>query len=90
MSTTNSSYIQVLLVEDNVEDALLTKEALQDSKLKIDLHHVEDGRQALSYLAKEVPDQEALTPDLILLDLNMPRMDGREFLKRIKKDAGFQ
>lgn len=78
--------VNILLVEDNAGDAILTEEALVDSKIKVALHHVRDGLEALAFLRREGKYADTLSPDLILLDLNMPRMDGRELLKLIKED----
>ena len=78
--------IEILLVEDSPTDALLTKRALADARLINRLHHVEDGAQALSFLRREPPFAGVPRPDLILLDLNLPKMDGREVLKEIKMD----
>ncbi len=77
---------EILLVEDNEGDALLTKEALIDSKMHVVLNHVSDGIEALDFLHKRNQFADVNIPDLILLDLNMPRMDGRELLQHIKKD----
>ena len=89
MNAVHASTVQVLLVEDNLGDAVLTREALQDGKLSVNLHHVMDGQQALDYLRKEKKYRDAVTPDIILLDLNMPGVDGREFLKIVKKEPEF-
>ena len=89
MNAVPASSVQVLLVEDNLGDAVLTREALQDGKLSVNLHHVMDGQQALDYLRKEKKYRDAVTPDIILLDLNMPGVDGREFLKIVKKEPEF-
>ncbi len=79
--------IEVLLVEDNVGDVRLTREALAESKLKIRLSTVADGVDAMMFLRKEGTFKDAATPDLILLDLNLPRKDGRQVLAEIKADG---
>jgi CheY-like chemotaxis protein len=76
----------ILLVEDNPGDARLIREALKDSKLPNIVHHAKDGVEGLAFLQKDEPYADAPRPDLILLDLNMPRMNGLELLKRIKDD----
>lgn len=78
--------IQVLLVEDSPADALMTREALGRVELPVKLNQVEDGREALAYLRRVGRFADAVRPDLILLDLNLPRMDGREVLVEIKAD----
>lgn len=78
--------IEILLVEDSAADARLTAEALKQSKIINNLHVARDGAQAMSFLRREEDNADAPTPDLILLDLNMPRMDGREVLDLIKND----
>jgi CheY-like chemotaxis protein len=78
--------IQVLLVEDNPGDAHLTKIALADGKMHINLSIVEDGVEAIAFLRRQGKYAEAPHPDLILLDLNLPKKDGREVLKEIKTD----
>lgn len=80
------SAVNILLVEDNLGDIRLTQEALKEDKLKINLHVVMDGVEALSYLHKEGKYANEPTPDLVLLDLNLPKKDGREVLKEIKED----
>ena len=82
--------IEILLVEDNPGDVRLTREALVDSKLDIRLHHVPDGVEAMRFLRREGPHEGAPTPDLVLLDLNLPRKDGREVLAEIKADDGLR
>lgn len=79
--------IEILLVEDNPGDVRLTKEALKDSKLHNTLSVVEDGVEAMAFLRREPPYEDAPRPDIILLDLNLPRKDGREVLEEIKNDA---
>ena len=82
----NGREIEILLVEDNPGDARLTLEALKDAKVRNRLSHVLDGVEALAYLRREGKYATALRPDLILLDLNLPRKDGREVLAEIKAD----
>jgi CheY-like chemotaxis protein len=77
---------EILLVEDNPADARLTCEALREGKIRNNLHHVHDGVEALAFLRHEGVHAEAPTPDLILLDLNLPRKDGRELLNELKQD----
>ncbi len=76
----------ILLVEDNPGDIRLAEEALRESKVSNQLYTVKDGVEALSYLRKEGKYREAVRPDLILLDLNLPKKDGREVLAEIKED----
>lgn len=78
--------IEILLVEDSLGDIRLTQEALNDSKLKNNLHIVRDGVEALRYLRHENEYKQETRPDIILLDLNLPRKDGREVLAEIKQD----
>lgn len=78
--------VEILLVEDNPGDVRLTKEALRESKVRNNLSVVHDGVEALAYLRREGPYAEATRPDLVLLDLNLPRKDGREVLSEMKDD----
>ncbi|WP_416902295.1 response regulator [Micromonospora echinospora] len=80
------SPIEVLLVEDDPGDVLMTQEAFEEHKLRNRLTVVSDGTEALAYLRREGQYADVVTPDLILLDLNLPRRDGREVLEEIKKD----
>lgn len=78
--------IDVLLVEDDPGDVLMTREAFDENKVANRLAVVSDGESAMTYLRKEGPYADAPTPDLVLLDLNLPRMDGREVLAAMKGD----
>ena len=78
--------VDILLVEDNPGDVRLTKEALKDAKVLNEIYVAKDGVEAMEFLNKKGPFKEVPTPDLILLDLNLPRKDGREVLAEIKKD----
>lgn len=78
--------VEILLVEDNPGDARLAKEALKDSKLKNNLHIVIDGVEAMNFLEKKGEYKDVPKPDLILLDLNLPKKDGREVLAEIKSN----
>jgi chemotaxis family two-component system response regulator Rcp1 len=78
--------IEVLLVEDSPGDVRLTKEAFHDANRSVHLHVASDGVEAMAFLRREEGHADAPRPDLILLDLNLPKMDGREVLARIKKD----
>ena len=78
--------IEILLVEDNPGDVRLTMEAWKEGKIRNNLHVAEDGVEALAFLRREGKHAQAARPHLILLDLNLPRKDGREVLADIKKD----
>ena len=79
--------VEILLVEDNPGDVRLTREALKDGRVLNHLSVVHDGQEALDYLRRRPPHDEATRPDVILLDLNLPKRDGREVLTEIKADA---
>jgi len=78
---------EILLVEDNPADVELTREGLESAKISNNLHVAVDGVEAMAFLRREGTYTEAPRPDLILLDLNLPRKDGREVLAEIKQDA---
>ncbi|MFF9690058.1 response regulator [Streptomyces sp. NPDC014623] len=78
--------IEVLLVEDDPGDELMTREAFEDNKIRNTLHVVRDGQEALDFLYRQGQYADAPRPDLVLLDLNLPRYDGRQVLERIKTD----
>ncbi len=78
--------IEVLLVEDDPGDVVMTREALAESKVMNELHVVSNGEDALRFLRREAPYEDAPRPGLVLLDLNLPRVDGREVLAEVKSD----
>jgi two-component system, chemotaxis family, response regulator Rcp1 len=78
--------IEILLVEDNVDEAEWTQQALRESKVRNRIHWVEDGEQAMAFLRREGPYAAAPRPDLILLDIYMPRKNGQEVLQEVKGD----
>ena len=86
----NMKSIDILLAEDSPGDADLAKEALDESKLKNRLYTVVDGQEALDFLFKKGKYKNVPRPDLMLLDLNMPRVDGREVLKIVKEDENLR
>jgi two-component system, chemotaxis family, response regulator Rcp1 len=86
MVTSHTQPVEILMVEDNPRDARLAVEALKDGKVRNNLHHVSDGVTAMRFLYRQAEYAQAPRPDLILLDLNLPRKDGREVLEEIKED----
>jgi CheY-like chemotaxis protein len=82
--------MRILLVEDNPADVRLTQEAFKEWHAPVKLDIAQNGIQALSYLRQEPPFESAQRPDIILLDLNLPLMDGREVLRDIKSNPGFK
>jgi chemotaxis family two-component system response regulator Rcp1 len=82
--------VEILLVEDNPGDVRLTIEGLKETKVYNNLHVAQDGIEALRFLYQEGPHSDAPRPDLILLDLNLPRKDGREVLAEIKADKSLK
>jgi two-component system response regulator len=81
---------EILLVEDNENDVILTRQAFKEAKLAVRLHHVQDGEKCMAFLRKQGEYASVPTPDIILLDLNMPRMDGREVLAEISGDENLR
>jgi CheY-like chemotaxis protein len=90
MTIKNGRPVEILLVEDNPGDVRLTKEALKEGKVANNLHVAMDGMEALAFLRKEGEYKDKPRPDLILLDLNLPKKDGREVLEEIKQDASLK
>jgi len=92
MSTLNNEFrtVVILLVEDNPGDARLTQEAMRDTKMTNLMHVVEDGVEAMQFLRRQGRYGDAPRPDLILLDLNLPKMDGRAVLAEIKTDPNLK
>ena len=86
MTQASVKVIEILLVEDNPGDVRLTREALRDGKVKNNLHVAVDGEEAMAFLRREGPHAGAPRPDLILLDLNLPKKNGREVLAEVKSD----
>ena len=82
----SAAAVEILLVEDNPGDVRLTKEALKEGKVYSNLHTVKDGVEAMEFLRRKGKYKEVPRPDIILLDLNLPKKDGREVLEEIKTD----
>ena len=87
---TTFNIADILLIEDNLGDIRLTQEALKEDKIQVNLHVVMDGVEAMNYLCKIGKYANEPTPDLILLDLNLPKKDGRQVLKEIKENPKLQ
>jgi two-component system, chemotaxis family, response regulator Rcp1 len=90
MTNAPAKPIEILLVEDNPGDVRLTTEALRDDKLRNTIHVVSDGVEALAYLRREGRFAESIRPDMILLDLNLPKKSGLEVLQEIKEDMSLR
>lgn len=82
--------MQILLVEDNAADVRLTQEALKDAKILNDLHVARDGVQAMDFLLQRAGYEDAPRPDMVILDLNLPRKDGKEVLAELKGDPALR
>ena len=82
--------VELLLVDDSMDDIFLTKEALKDNGIILSMNEVYDGEQALKYMRAEAPYENRHLPDLILLDINMPKKNGLEVLKELKEDDRFK
>ena len=86
----NGMTIHVLLVEDSPGDVRLTREAFRETNMAINMHVATDGVEAMAFLRQESPYENSPRPDLVLLDLNLPKMDGREVLAHIKADESLK
>jgi two-component system response regulator len=82
--------IHILLVEDDPGDVMLTKKILEDVKIALQLEVVNDGVEAMAYLRRETPYADAIRPDLVFLDLNMPKKDGCAVLKELQQDTALR
>jgi CheY-like chemotaxis protein len=89
-ASSSAPAIQVLLVEDNPGDVRLTREAFRDAKMHLEMHVAGDGVEAMEFLRRQGDHPNSPRPDLILLDLNLPRKDGREVLAEIKGDPSLK
>jgi chemotaxis family two-component system response regulator Rcp1 len=87
---TDAEALEILLVEDSPGDVRLTREAFKDAKVHINLHVVSDGTEAMAFLKREGAYTDAPRPDIILLDLNLPKKDGREVLAEIKESPALK
>lgn len=87
MSKEDIKLANILLIEDNEGDIVLAKEAFEECKIKTEISVVRDGQEAIDYLFKKKPFEDTTSPDLILLDINIPIYSGHEVLKRIKSDT---
>ncbi len=83
-------FAEILLVEDNEDDVILMRQGFKKARLALNLHHVENGEACMAFLRKQGEYESAPTPDLVLLDLNLPLMDGREVLKHIVADENLR
>lgn len=90
MTTPYATPVDVLLVEGDPGDELMTREAFEDNKIRNNLHVVRDGEEALDFLYRRGQHTTVPRPDLILLDLNLPKYDGRQVLEKIKSDPDLQ
>jgi two-component system, chemotaxis family, response regulator Rcp1 len=90
MLSTNGRPVEILLVEDNMGDVRLTQEAFKDSKILNNISFVRDGGEAIEYLKAEGKYKGVLRPDIILLDLDLPKKNGREVLSEIKRDENLR